>query len=291
MRARNIKPGFFENEELAELPFEARLLYIGLWCLADREGRFEYRPKRIKALLFPYDDIDVECHLMSLHVMTLISLYKHENKLFAYLPNFKKHQNPHPHEAKSVLPDPEMSTIVRTIVKEESFSTIQKDEKSQCHDISLKCNADSLIPDTLIPDSNTNTSRNDAAPSDGRHKKPTKGRKAQLSEWVNALGNGLKDWFETEWWPIQLRKVGKKECAIAIYDLNPNADLRAQIVKAYISQRDSDFCHREIDKVPHPATWINGARWEDEVCTIRDKPKEETWGEKKERELREMGAL
>ena len=28
-RARNIKPGFFANEELAELPFETRLLFIG----------------------------------------------------------------------------------------------------------------------------------------------------------------------------------------------------------------------------------------------------------------------
>jgi len=30
MRARNLKPGFFKNEELADLPFEARLLFAGL---------------------------------------------------------------------------------------------------------------------------------------------------------------------------------------------------------------------------------------------------------------------
>ena len=29
-RARNIKPGFFTNDLLAELPFETRLLFIGL---------------------------------------------------------------------------------------------------------------------------------------------------------------------------------------------------------------------------------------------------------------------
>ena len=38
-RARNIKPGFFRNADLAELTFEARLLFIGLWTLADSEGR------------------------------------------------------------------------------------------------------------------------------------------------------------------------------------------------------------------------------------------------------------
>ena len=44
MRTRLLKPGFFMNEELARLPVRARLLFAGLWCLADREGRLEDRP-------------------------------------------------------------------------------------------------------------------------------------------------------------------------------------------------------------------------------------------------------
>ena len=35
-RSRNIKPGFFSNDELVELPFEARLLFIGLWTIPGR---------------------------------------------------------------------------------------------------------------------------------------------------------------------------------------------------------------------------------------------------------------
>jgi len=46
-RSRNIKPGFFRNEMLAECSPLARLLFAGLWCLADRFGRLEDRPKRI----------------------------------------------------------------------------------------------------------------------------------------------------------------------------------------------------------------------------------------------------
>ena len=45
-RSRNIKPSFFMNEDIIELPYEARLLFIGLWTLADREGRLENRPKK-----------------------------------------------------------------------------------------------------------------------------------------------------------------------------------------------------------------------------------------------------
>lgn len=142
MRARNIKPGFFENEQLAQLPFEARLLFAGLWLYADREGRFEWRPQRIKALIFPYDDMPsnvITCHLMSLHAMTLILQYKNGNGLYGYIPNFLKHQRPHPHEARSTLPDP-------TAPESELVPIPQQ---IQCHDMSLnvmKCKSDSLIP-------------------------------------------------------------------------------------------------------------------------------------------------
>lgn len=105
MRSRNIKPGFFLNEKLAECDFKTRLLFIGLWCYADREGRFEWIPKRIEAAIFPYDkNVNVDkclCNLMSLHLITLST---HGNNKVGYIENFKKHQKPHPHEAQSVLP-------------------------------------------------------------------------------------------------------------------------------------------------------------------------------------------
>src|SRR5690625_577204 len=53
MRARNIKPGLFKNEILGEADPIYSLLFIGLWTLADKEGRLENRPKRIRAELFP----------------------------------------------------------------------------------------------------------------------------------------------------------------------------------------------------------------------------------------------
>ena len=60
MRARNVKPGFFVDSDLSEVDFASRLLFIGLWCYADREGRFEWKPKQIKASIFPYDKVDIE---------------------------------------------------------------------------------------------------------------------------------------------------------------------------------------------------------------------------------------
>ena len=65
-RARNIKPGFFTNDELVELPFSTRLLFIGLWTIADREGRMVDRPKKIKMEIFPADDVDCDQALTQL---------------------------------------------------------------------------------------------------------------------------------------------------------------------------------------------------------------------------------
>ena len=65
-RIRTIKPDFFTNEQVAALPYEWRLLFVGVWTQADREGRLEDRPMRLKAALFPYDSIDVDAGLTQL---------------------------------------------------------------------------------------------------------------------------------------------------------------------------------------------------------------------------------
>ena len=62
-RSRNIKPGFFANDELAELPALTRLFFIGMWTIADREGRLEDRPKKLKVEVLPYDECDAETML------------------------------------------------------------------------------------------------------------------------------------------------------------------------------------------------------------------------------------
>ncbi len=106
MRARNIKPGFFKNDTLAELDFAGRLLFIGLWGLADRAGRLEDRPKKIKAEVFPYDDVNVDSFLGELARLGFIRRYQAGGAIYIQIVNFDKHQNPHPREADSLIPEP-----------------------------------------------------------------------------------------------------------------------------------------------------------------------------------------
>jgi hypothetical protein len=106
-RARNIKPGFFVNDELAELPALCRLLAVGLPCIADRDGRLEDRPKRIKAMLLPYDDFDVNDALDALAAVGFVQRYATEEKQYIQIVKFSKHQNPHKNEAPSSIPAPD----------------------------------------------------------------------------------------------------------------------------------------------------------------------------------------
>lgn len=102
-RARNIKPAFFKNELLVELPVEARLLFIGLWTLADREGRLENRPKRIKMEIYPADNFNIIELLQLLQKSEFIHLYGD----YIQIINFTKHQSPHVKEAASIIPAPD----------------------------------------------------------------------------------------------------------------------------------------------------------------------------------------
>lgn len=126
-RARSLKPGFFTNEDLLELPFEYRLLFAGLWTLADRAGRLEDRPKKIKLSIFPGDNVDIEAGLSALASHSFIVRYEAGGVRYIQVVTWGKHQSPHIKEAASTIPAP--------------------------GDTSSKPSAAALTPSSLTPDS------------------------------------------------------------------------------------------------------------------------------------------
>jgi len=105
-RARSLKPGFFKNEDLSDLGPCAQLLFAGLWTLADKKGRLDDRPRRIKAELFPFYEADVDDLLSALSDAGFIQRYERDGDKYIQINNFEKHQNPHIKEAESVIPAP-----------------------------------------------------------------------------------------------------------------------------------------------------------------------------------------
>ena len=106
-RIRYIKPDFFTDEDITELSIEARLLFIGLWCYADKKGRLEERPKYFKIMILPYDNANIEKLLKALAtgMKPFIIRYKDNIKSYIQLINFNKHQKPHHTEKESIIPE------------------------------------------------------------------------------------------------------------------------------------------------------------------------------------------
>jgi len=163
-RARNIKPGLFKNELLVEQSLFVRLLFVGLWTLADREGRLEDRPKRIRLELFPYDNDDVDSALNILVENGFIVRYQAAGFNVIHIVNFLKHQTPHGTEKDSMLPgqDGEFNVNLRNKFGYVTGSKRHNNVKYEDNNVHLqdnnKCTPVSERPDSLNPDSlNTTT--------------------------------------------------------------------------------------------------------------------------------------
>lgn len=151
-RSRNIKPAFFQDDRLGELSIYARMAFIGLWTLADFKGCLEFRPKMLKVQILPYDECDIEEIINSLDKARFIRYYVVCGKKYIKIVNFEKHQNPHKNErdAGSEIPDfNENNALAQDGTKPDLFGTARADSLLLIPD---SLNADSLIPDSRIPE-------------------------------------------------------------------------------------------------------------------------------------------
>ena len=141
MRSRNIKPGFFKNELLGVQDPLIQIAFIGLWCVADRDGILEDRPLRLKAEIFPYrENIDFNGYLTVMSRLDFILRYEVDGKKYILIKNFKKHQRPHHTEKSSGLPKPQTNSDGCDLTVNSPL-------------FNREYPPDSLIPDSLIPDS------------------------------------------------------------------------------------------------------------------------------------------
>ena len=149
MRARNIKPAFFTNDELAELSPITRLLFIGMWCMADRSGRMKDRPKKIKAEVLPFDDCNVEQSITDLAAAGFITRYAVEGNNYIQISKFEKHQHPHVKEAVSEIPPVPDEHHTSTVLAPDSTGTNPPD----CGLLIVDCGLRNEDCGLLIPDS------------------------------------------------------------------------------------------------------------------------------------------
>lgn len=301
-RARNIKPGFFINEELAECDLAARLLFIGLWCLADREGRLKDRPKRIGAFVFPYEHYDIDDLLNQLHAHGFIIRYEANGEKYIQVANFKKHQNPHIREAESEIPAPDI--MQEHPVQAEDSNDIEPNKHHtstiQAPDKHRTSPADSLllIPDSLllIPDSPllNRASKVDAHAISLEGQKvgqdldlhaandvPDIGVEADKVTVISGhnpagksseqLRNPFKSMTQQRrfdsFWAMYPKKRSKGQAEKAWIKINPDEELFRAIMRGLeLAKGSVDWAKDNGQFIPYPSTWLNAKGWEDEYA-------------------------
>lgn len=145
-RARNIKPSFFDSSLLGKLDDSARLLYIALSTMADREGIIRYDVDEIRRYAFGYkpnitaDDVHRYITVISrLGNNELLRVVNYDGRDYILMTTFLEEQNPHHTEKKGGLPS--LNLLNNLHVNGDITVT------------SPLSNGSILIPDSLIPDS------------------------------------------------------------------------------------------------------------------------------------------
>lgn len=75
-----------------------------------------------------------------------------------------------------------------------------------------------------------------------------------------------------EFWKAYPRKVAKPNALKSWNKIKPSQDLLSKMIQAI---KDQKLSETDPKFIPHPATWLNAARWEDELETT--KPAAEDW--------------
>jgi len=236
-RSRNIKPAFFDNDKLAELPPLARLLFIGMWTIADFKGDFEWREKRVKTKILPYDNCDIKKLAINLDKNGFIRFYSDGDLMYCNIVNFKLHQNPHKNEKEKGSDLPEITETYRQTVDLKELA-INRDRNRLNRDDSYSTPANSLnlIPDSLNP--------------------------------IKTLDQSAIDQEFDKFWLSGIKKVNKKKSK-AMFTLilkktkdqgwSEFTEILIEDVKSRLDSNQLGFSEM------HPTTYLNGERWNDEI--------------------------
>ena len=118
-RIRNVKPEFFNDPDVADLPPLCRLFYIGLWVHADKMGRVKECARTLRAQILPYEGIEA-IKLVEGYIDILAKDKKYSNRKRPFVRrytgedgermleilSFTEHQYANPKERESKLPAP-----------------------------------------------------------------------------------------------------------------------------------------------------------------------------------------
>jgi len=245
VRIRSIKPEFWRSQDIAELAWEDRLLFIGLWSYVDDNGVGRDDPRIITADLFALDSGEyrdtlarVADGLNTLAERGRIMRYTVEGAAYLEIVNWDRHQR------------------------------IDRPNKARYP----RSTDDSAKPrDTLATPSRGSSARNRGTGEQGNRGTDTSAPAARTR--VDPAE------FDTFWnaWPL---KKGKKEARVAFEKAIKQGVTLERILAGVETYKREIGPSPDWSKVKWAQGWLNGARWEDEPSPTlprRNVPKNDEW--------------
>lgn len=224
-RIRTIKPEFFTSEDIVGLSPLARLLYIALWCEADREGRMVWKPRTFKLRYLPADDCDADELCAELIGAGLVIPY---GDGYAYIPAFARHQHLNPRESTSVLPDPHEPPPKST----------------RSSRVGTRRDASARVPHA----------------QGGREGKGKEGEIQTPPTPPLPQGGAFEQFWQA--WPKHKRKVAEDQCRRKWQSKGCDAVSEAVMSALEAAKASDDWRKDNREFIPAPLVWLNQARWE-----------------------------
>lgn len=230
MRIRSIKPEFWSSDDIAELEWDDRLLFIGLWSYVADSGVGRDNPKLITADLFPLEDDPIETlatvsrGLARLSEAGLITRYEVKGKRYLHINEWTAHQRIDK-PTRSPFPPP---TCEDAVIVEPSRPA-RESSRYGARDLG----------------------------NEGARERGSKGSSSDKSDQTDYLAR-----FD-EFWDAYDNKLGRKKCEPAFAEAIKAGNDPALLISAagyYVA-----WCQRNQVFQKNPLTWLNGEHWRDEL--------------------------
>lgn len=237
-----MKPEFYTDEELNDLPLEAHFLFGGLFVIADREGRLEDRPRTIKISVFPHREIAVDPLLENLaqkkpNGKSFIIRYEKNGTRLIQIVGFKRHQR---------------------ITGKEAFTESRWEGPDGFDDGEASGNHQGNKGETLVKQPGSD---GDTEEGKGKERKGTGGNRVQVFPGFDRF------------WTSYPRRTAKSNALKAWNKLKPDGPLVDLILASIEANKKTRQWQESGGQfIPHPATFLNQRRWEDEVSGAIARP-------------------
>lgn len=232
-RIRSIKPEFWTSEQVMESSPLARLLFLGIWNFCDDSGVHPLKPVSLKALIFPGDDID------STTIRRLLDELSKNGLVVLYAVGEKEYlQVTGWHHQRIDKPTFKFPTAENGIPLKTKGSPKKIDEPSN------------TTRGLFVEDSGT--------------------ERIGVNQ-EHSIKFDKSASFAT-FWKLYPRKVGKAAAEKKFETKCKDQDTFERIIASVGDHIVSAWNLKEMNFIPHAATWLNQERWNDEVSHVRPNP-------------------